>query len=98
MRQGPAGPRAWAQSWLVHRWTAEELHARTGTPESAHAAAADWWLAPRTLEWAAAVEGLEHLLLAGRREEAVKVSPGKAGGFNCEPLKAACGRGRCAAT
>ena len=29
---------------------------------------------------------------------AVKVSPGKAGGFNCEPLKAACGRGRYAAT
>ena len=28
----------------------------------------------------------------------VKVSPGKAGGFNCEPLKAACGRGRYAAT
>ena len=31
-------------------------------------------------------------------DKTVKVSPGKAGGFNCEPLKAACGRGRYAAT
>ena len=29
-----------------------------------------------------------------REPHSVKVSPGKAGGFNCEPLKAACGRGR----
>jgi tetratricopeptide (TPR) repeat protein len=71
MRIEAAGPRTWRQSWMVHRWTAAELHTAPNLDlQVAHGAAANWWLTPRQLDWDDALEGLEHLLLAGRFSEA----------------------------
>jgi tetratricopeptide (TPR) repeat protein len=69
-----SGPRTWQQSWMVHRWTASELHAREPAPTIAHSAAADWWLAPPQLDWSDAAEGVEHFLAAGRFDDASQMA------------------------
>lgn len=62
-------------SWMVHRWTAEELRDRVTAEEAealrtAHAGAAAWWLRVSPRPWAWGWEALDHWLAARAWDDA----------------------------
>ena len=57
------------QDWVVHRWTAAELHRRAPASAAVHSAAANWWWA-RGQTWDEHLEAIEHWLAAGEFETA----------------------------